>query len=118
MPSGFGDLTDQAHHLVSTGDLAGAQRLLADALNALPEVVRAELVSRQAREADAQLQVARQELQRLERTAAERRVSGNSPCSIHFTQVRNEPSGTSFSALHATVQAWQPMHASWSSTKP
>ncbi|NJP35292.1 tetratricopeptide repeat protein [Micromonospora thermarum] len=32
MPSGFGDLTDHAHHLVSTGDLAGAQRLLADAL--------------------------------------------------------------------------------------
>ncbi|RKN13551.1 tetratricopeptide repeat protein [Micromonospora musae] len=33
MPSGFGDLTDQAHHLVSTGDLAGAQRLLSDALS-------------------------------------------------------------------------------------
>ncbi|MEU8298563.1 tetratricopeptide repeat protein [Micromonospora sp. NPDC048909] len=32
MPSGFGELTDQAHHLVSTGDLAGAQRLLSDAL--------------------------------------------------------------------------------------
>ncbi|MET7749340.1 tetratricopeptide repeat protein [Micromonospora sp. NPDC005367] len=33
MPSGFGELTDQAHHLVSTGDLAGAQRLLSDALS-------------------------------------------------------------------------------------
>ncbi|MEU5939912.1 tetratricopeptide repeat protein [Micromonospora sp. NPDC047548] len=32
MPSGFGELTLQAHHLVSAGDLAGAQRLLADAL--------------------------------------------------------------------------------------
>ncbi|SCL49527.1 Tetratricopeptide repeat-containing protein [Micromonospora citrea] len=49
MPSGFGELTDQAHHLVSTGDLAGAQRLLADALtdadprpaNATPELAEA-----------------------------------------------------------------------------
>ncbi|MEH1164391.1 tetratricopeptide repeat protein [Micromonospora sp. CPCC 205539] len=32
MSSGFGELTDQAHHLVSAGDLAGAQRLLSDAL--------------------------------------------------------------------------------------
>ncbi|MFG1842947.1 tetratricopeptide repeat protein [Micromonospora sp. NPDC049175] len=32
MSSGFGELTDQAHHLVSAGDLAGAQQLLADAL--------------------------------------------------------------------------------------
>ncbi|MGC5022611.1 tetratricopeptide repeat protein [Micromonospora sp. DT47] len=32
MPSGFGELTVQAHHLVSAGDLAGAQRLLSDAL--------------------------------------------------------------------------------------
>ncbi|MCW3839114.1 tetratricopeptide repeat protein [Micromonospora yasonensis] len=32
MSSGFGELTLQAHHLVSEGDLAGAQRLLADAL--------------------------------------------------------------------------------------
>ncbi|MGN9769021.1 tetratricopeptide repeat protein [Micromonospora sp. SD12] len=55
MPSGFGDLTDQAHHLVSSGDLAGAQRLLADALtdadprpaNATPEL--AEAASLQAR---------------------------------------------------------------------
>lgn len=49
MPSGFGELTDQAHHLVSAGDLAGAQRLLADALtdadprpaNATPELAEA-----------------------------------------------------------------------------
>ncbi|MFG1888160.1 tetratricopeptide repeat protein [Micromonospora sp. NPDC049051] len=55
MPSGFGDLTDHAHHLVSSGDLAGAQRLLADALtdadprpaNATPEL--AEAASLQAR---------------------------------------------------------------------
>ncbi|MEU9510677.1 tetratricopeptide repeat protein [Micromonospora sp. NPDC048170] len=55
MPSGFGELTDQAHHLVSSGDLAGAQRLLADALtdadprpaNATPEL--AEAASLQAR---------------------------------------------------------------------
>ncbi|MEW2330014.1 tetratricopeptide repeat protein [Micromonospora chersina] len=33
MSSGFADLTVQAHHLVSEGDLAGAQRLLADALS-------------------------------------------------------------------------------------
>ncbi|WFF03715.1 tetratricopeptide repeat protein [Micromonospora sp. WMMD964] len=32
MSSGFGELTDQAHDLVSAGDLAGAQRLLSDAL--------------------------------------------------------------------------------------
>ncbi|NES14927.1 MULTISPECIES: tetratricopeptide repeat protein [Micromonospora] len=46
MSSGFGELTVQAHHLVSEGDLAGAQRLLADALtdadprpaNASPEL--------------------------------------------------------------------------------
>ncbi|PWR14553.1 tetratricopeptide repeat protein, partial [Micromonospora sicca] len=46
MSSGFGELTVQAHHLVSAGDLAGAQRLLADALtdadprpaNASPEL--------------------------------------------------------------------------------
>ncbi|MFU8875802.1 tetratricopeptide repeat protein [Micromonospora sp. SL4-19] len=32
MSSGFGELTVQAHHLVAEGDLAGARRLLADAL--------------------------------------------------------------------------------------
>ncbi|MEV5691677.1 tetratricopeptide repeat protein [Micromonospora globbae] len=55
MPSGFGELTDQAHRLVSTGDLAGAQRLLSDALsdadprpvNATPDL--AEAASLQAR---------------------------------------------------------------------
>ncbi|WP_405111933.1 tetratricopeptide repeat protein [Micromonospora sp. NBC_01405] len=33
MSSAFGDLTVQAHHLVSAGDLAGAQQLLSDALS-------------------------------------------------------------------------------------
>ncbi|MGC4876106.1 tetratricopeptide repeat protein [Micromonospora sp. DT43] len=55
MSSGFDELTDQAHHLVSTGDVAGAQRLLSDALtdadpspaNATPEL--AEAASLQAR---------------------------------------------------------------------
>ncbi|MBG6103166.1 hypothetical protein IW249_003580 [Micromonospora vinacea] len=55
MSSGFGELTDQAHHLVSSGDLAGAQQLLSDALtdadpspaNATPEL--AEAASLQAR---------------------------------------------------------------------
>ncbi|MEU1965858.1 tetratricopeptide repeat protein [Micromonospora sediminicola] len=49
MSSGFADLTVQAHHLVSEGDLTGAQRLLADALsdadprpaNASPELAEA-----------------------------------------------------------------------------
>ncbi|MEV4822539.1 tetratricopeptide repeat protein [Micromonospora sp. NPDC049274] len=55
MSSGFDELTDQAHHLVSTGDVAGAQRLLSDALtdadpspaNATPDL--AEAASLQAR---------------------------------------------------------------------
>ncbi|MET8527908.1 tetratricopeptide repeat protein [Micromonospora sp. NPDC005172] len=55
MSSGFDELTDQAHHLVSAGDMAGAQRLLSDALtdadprpaNATPEL--AEAASLQAR---------------------------------------------------------------------
>lgn len=55
MSSAFGDLTGQAHHLVSSGDLAGAQQLLSDALsdadphpdNASPEL--AEAASLQAR---------------------------------------------------------------------
>ena len=43
---------------------------------------------------------------------------GNAPVSMYFTQVRKTPSGTSFSSLHATVHAWQPMHLRWSITKP
>ena len=39
-----------------------------------------------------------------------RRVSGKTPFSTYLTQVRATPSGTSCSALHATEQAWQPMH--------
>src|SRR5438552_8915774 len=51
-------------------------------------------------------------------TEKNRRVSGNSPFSMYFTQVLNVPRGTSFSDLHATVHAWQPMHFRWSMTKP
>jgi len=43
---------------------------------------------------------------------------GKDPVSMCFTQVRKTPSGTSFSDLQATVQAWQPMQRVWSSTKP
>ncbi|MGL6109920.1 MAG: hypothetical protein ACRC2B_07455, partial [Rubrivivax sp.] len=49
-------------------------RLLADLLNTLPDVVRAELATRQWSEAEAQLASTRQELERLERGAAERRA--------------------------------------------
>ena len=48
-------------------------RLLADMLNALPQVLQQEIASRQLSESEAQLSVARQELARLDRTAAERR---------------------------------------------
>src|SRR6266550_8180202 len=51
-------------------------------------------------------------------TEKNRRVSGYSPFSMYLTQVRNVPSGTSFSDLQATVQAWQPMHFRWSMTNP
>src|SRR6185503_11261258 len=51
-------------------------------------------------------------------TEKKRRVSGYSPFSMYFTHVRNVPSGTSFSDLQATVQAWQPIHFRWSMTKP
>jgi hypothetical protein len=52
------------------------------------------------------------------RTEKYRRVLGHSPRSTYFTQVRNAPTGTWFSSLHATVQAWQPMHLRWSMTNP
>ncbi len=39
-----------------------------------------------------------------------RRVSGNAPFSMYLTQVRATPTGTSCSVLHATEQAWHPMH--------
>src|SRR5207245_3742110 len=52
------------------------------------------------------------------RTRKYRRWFGNGPRSMYFTQVRNAPSGTRFSSLHATVHAWQPMHLRWSITKP
>jgi hypothetical protein len=47
-----------------------------------------------------------------------RRVLGNSPFSMYFTQVRSTPIGTSCSLLQATVQAWQPMHLRLSIKKP
>lgn len=43
-------------------------------------------------------------------TAKSRVLFGNTPWSTYFTQVRNCPTGTSCSVLHATVHAWQPMH--------
>src|SRR5688572_16740575 len=52
------------------------------------------------------------------KTAKDRRTSGTSPCSTYLTQVRKLPTGTSFSDLQATVQAWQPMHREWSMTNP
>ena len=52
------------------------------------------------------------------RTVNDRRTSGKVPSSVYLTQVRKLPTGTWFSALHATVQAWQPMHRVWSMTKP
>jgi hypothetical protein len=37
---------------------------------------------------------------------------------MYLTHVRFTPSGTWFSSLQATVQAWQPMHLRWSMTNP
>lgn len=51
-----------------------APAVLADVLNTLPEVIRAELVASQAKAADARLAGARQELERLDKAAAERRA--------------------------------------------
>ena len=45
-------------------------------------------------------------------------VFGYVPFSMYFTQVRLTPRGTSCSALHATVQAWHPMHFLLSMMKP
>src|SRR5579863_255599 len=47
-----------------------------------------------------------------------REVWGNSPFSMCLTQVRKTPTGTWCSSLHATVQAWHPIHRSWSITNP
>src|SRR5579875_822551 len=43
---------------------------------------------------------------------------GHCPLSMYFTHVRNCPTGTWCSVLHATVQAWQPMQVRWSMAKP
>jgi len=42
---------------------------------------------------------------------------GNTPFSTYLTHVRLTPTGTWFSVLHATVQAWHPMHLRLSMTK-
>ena len=43
---------------------------------------------------------------------------GKIPFSTYLTQVRFTVSGTWFSVLQATVQAWQPMHLRLSMTNP
>ena len=45
-------------------------------------------------------------------------TKGYFPFSICLTQVRNTPSGTSISALHATEHAWHPVHRRRSTTIP
>ena len=52
------------------------------------------------------------------RTAKCRFTCGKAPTSVYLTQVRKSPTGTSFSDLQATVQAWQPMQRRWSRTNP
>ena len=52
------------------------------------------------------------------RTLNNRFVSGKVPFSMYLTQVRLTPRGISCSALHATVQAWQPIHFRLSMMKP
>ncbi len=47
-----------------------------------------------------------------------RRVLGNSPFSMYFTQVRFTPIGTLCSLLQATVQAWHPIQARLSIANP
>lgn len=64
----------QGSEVVELRAIGPDPRFLADMLNAFPEVVSKELAARQTREADAQLATARQELDRLQRTAAERRA--------------------------------------------
>lgn len=64
----------QASEVVELRAVGRDPRLLADMLNALPQVLRQDIASRQLGEAEAQLKVAREELARLERTAAERRM--------------------------------------------
>src|SRR5262245_14867006 len=51
-------------------------------------------------------------------TAKWRFTAGKRPFSWYLTHVRKLPTGTSFSALHATVHAWQPMQRRWSIRKP
>src|SRR5436190_16723863 len=51
-------------------------------------------------------------------TAKWRFTAGKRPFSWYLTQVRKLATGTSFSDLHATVQAWQPMQRRWSIRNP
>ena len=64
----------QGSEVVELRAVGGDPPLLAAMLNAYPEVVRNDIAARQAKEADAQLTAARQELARLERTATDRRA--------------------------------------------
>lgn len=63
-----------ASEVVELRAVGSDPQLLAAMLNAYPEVIRKEIAARQAKDADAQLAAARQELDRLERTAGERRA--------------------------------------------
>lgn len=64
----------QGSEVVELRAIGPDPRQLAAILNAYPDVVRGELAARQAQEADAQLAAARKELERLERTATDRRA--------------------------------------------
>lgn len=64
----------QGSEIVELRAVGTDPRLLADMLNAYPDVVRKELAARQANDADTQLAVARQELERLERASTEGRA--------------------------------------------
>jgi uncharacterized protein involved in exopolysaccharide biosynthesis len=64
----------QASEVIELRAVGPDPRLLTEMLNALPQVLRQDIASRQLGEAEAQLAVAREELARLERTVAERRT--------------------------------------------
>jgi uncharacterized protein involved in exopolysaccharide biosynthesis len=64
----------QASEVITLRAVGPDPRLLAEMLDALPQVLRQDIASRQLGEAAAQLAVAREELARLERTTTERRT--------------------------------------------
>jgi len=85
LPDGNGDLASSLQAMLSVTAVPGTDVLLieaigpdparlADILNALPDVLRADLAARQASEADGQLAAAHEELARLERTSSERQA--------------------------------------------